>query len=305
MQRETDYGSSAMLTRLFFELVNHSPRGRRIAFRSLFEHLARRTFHVSSWTQMNYGYAGDGANPHTVALAPEDEQERFCHQLYLKTVDGLDLRDREVVEVSCGRGGGASFVHRYLRPRTLTGVDIAQSAVEFCRRVHRRPGLRFVQGDAEELPLFDESADAIINVEASFCYGDMSRFLAEVRRVLRPGGVFLYADLRHTEELPGLDAALAKSDLEIRQRTDITRNVVRALELDGMRRMAGVTTLAPRFMRHAMKAFAGAPGSRIPTLLATGRMRYQAFVLQKLRDRKAMAAASASVKEETPCAEAA
>lgn len=305
MQQGTDCGGSAMLTNFFLELVNHSPRGRRVAFRSLFEYLARRTFHVSSWTQMNYGYAGDGANPNTVTLAPEDEDERFCHQLYLKTVNGFELRDCEVVEVSCGRGGGASFVHRYLRPRTLTGVDIAQSAVEFCRRVHRQPGLRFVQGDAEELPLFDDSADVIINVEASFCYGDMSRFLAEIRRVLRPGGVFLYADLRHAMELPSLDATLTKSGLELLQRTDITSNVVRALELDGVRRMAGVTTLAPRFMRHAMKAFAGAPGSRIPTLLASGRMRYQAFALRKLLDRKSTVAASPLAKEETPCSEAA
>lgn len=294
-----------MLTALFFQLVNRSPKGRRAALRGLFEYLARRSSHVTGWTQMNYGYACDGANPHTVALAPEDEHERFCHQLYLKTVNGFDLRDRDVVEVSCGRGGGASFVHRYLCPRTLTGVDIAQSAVEFCRRVHRRPGLRFVQGDAEELPLFDESADAIINIEASFCYGDMGRFLAEIRRVLRPGGVFLYADLRHAEELAGLAAALANSGLELLEQTDITSNVACALELDGARRMAGVKALAPRFMRHAMEAFAGTPGSRIPTLLASGRMRYQSFVLRKPCDRNSAVAVAFAAKGETLRAEAA
>src|SRR5262245_33111288 len=192
-----------MLTATFFEIVNRSPKGSRIVFRRLFGYLAKRSRRMTTWTQMNFGYADGPGLGHTLPLRPDEEHERYCHQLYFRVVNGVDLSGKDVVEVSCGRGGGAAFVWRYLTPRTMTGIDIASAAVAFCRTVHRLPHLRFLQGDAEDLPLFDESADALINVEASFCYGDLGTFFGEVRRVLRPGGYFLYTDLHAPDSFDG------------------------------------------------------------------------------------------------------
>src|SRR5437879_948108 len=72
------------------------------------------------------------------------------------------------------------------------------------RRVHKLPGLRFIQGDAEALPVFDRSCDVVVNVEAASLYEDPARFFAEVERVLRPGGMFLFADLCFPHEVAGL-----------------------------------------------------------------------------------------------------
>lgn len=270
-----------MLTLSFFYVVNASPKGRKLVFRWLFEYLARRHRHLKTWTQMNYGFASASGAGHTIALSARDETERYCHQLYHHAVHGHDLENKDIVEVSSGRGGGASFVHRYFRARTVTGIDIAQHATAFCRQVHRAPGLRFLQGDAEDLPLFDDSADAVVNIEASFCYGNMDRFFAEVHRVLRPGGLFFYADLRHTDELDLLSVALRRSGLTILEFEDISDNVIRALALDASRRAAVAEMNLPRFFRHAMRTFAGAPGTRIPTLLVCGQMRYFRYVLGK------------------------
>ena len=270
-----------MLTRSFFYVVNASPKGRKLVFRWLFEYLARRHAHLKTWTQMNYGFAAGPGAGHTIALAARDEPERYCHQLYHHAVHGHDLSGKDVVEVSSGRGGGAAFVHRYFGAATLTGVDLAQHAVDFCRQMHRASGLRFLQGDAEDLPLFDASADAIVNIEASFCYGSIDQFFAEVRRVLRPGGLFFYADLRHTSELERLSLALRRSGLVVLEAEDITDNVLRALELDAARRAAVSEMNVPWFFRHAIRTFAGAPGTRIPTLLQTGEMRYFRYVLGK------------------------
>ena len=288
-----------MLTPLFFHIVNRWPKGRRVVFRWLFEFLARRTQYLTTWTQMNYGYADGPDHGETAVLEPRHEHERYCHQLYLKTVNGFDLSHKDVVEVSCGRGGGAAYMHHYLHPRSMTGVDIAAEAVRFCREVHRAPGLRFLQGDAEDLPLFDASADAVINVESSFCYAALPRFLAEVQRVLRPGGLFLYADLRHVQEMPKLEADIAASGMERLCFDDITPNVVRALKLDAGRRIIAASRHAPRGMRHFMRAFAGTPGSRIPTLLENGSMRYFCFAL-----RKPESAAAAQRERELPAASA-
>jgi SAM-dependent methyltransferase len=270
-----------MLTNIFLSLTGRSPKIRRVAFSMLFEYVARRSRDFSAWTHMNYGYADGPGHGHTIALDPKEEAERYCHQLYHHVVVGIDLTGKDVVEVSCGRGGGSAFVHRYHCPRTLTGIDIAHAAVGFCRRVHHSRGLRFVQGDAEDLPVFDDSVDAVINVEASFCYGEIERFFAEVRRVLRPGGYFLYADLRLAEELDDLMAALHRSGLDMLAREDITAGVIRALDLDAERRESDTRANSPWFLRHAMGTFAGAPGTRIPTLLGQGRMRYFRILLRK------------------------
>ena len=270
-----------MLTAAFFDIVNRSSKWRRIVFRGLFEYLARRSQHMTTWTQMNYGYAEGAARGHTIPLQAHEEHERYCHQLYFRAVKGVDMSGKDIVEVSCGRGGGAAFIHRNLAPRTTTGIDNAAAAIKFCRRVHRAPRLRFLQGEAEDLPLFEESADALINVEASFCYGDPKTFFSEVYRVLRPGGHFLYTDLHNPEGIDGLTVSLQALGFEVVHADDITSNVSLALELDSERRAKGVRSNTPWLLRHAMRAFAGTPGSRIPTQLANGRLRYYCFTLRK------------------------
>ena len=54
---------------------------------------------------------------------------------------------------------------------------------------------------AESLPLGDASVDVLVNVESSHCYGNFQKFIAEVHRVLKVGGVFLFADFRDDEEI--------------------------------------------------------------------------------------------------------
>jgi SAM-dependent methyltransferase len=273
-----------MLAQTFLLMTRRSAGARRLLFRWFFEQLARRSQGEDAWTMMNYGYADCASGVPRLPLQPSDEAERYCVQLYHRVAGATDLAGKDVLEVGCGRGGGASYVSRYLGPRTMTAVDIAAAAVAFCRRRHRLPGLRFIQGDAEDLPLFDGSVDVVINVESSFCYGRFDRFLSEVRRVLRPGGHFLFADLRLVEEMADMLTGLRQSGLETLSREDISPNVVRALELDGARRAAGAARLGSFLLRGAMALFTGAPGTRVPELLAAGRLQYHVFVMRKSPD---------------------
>ena len=78
----------------------------------------------------------------------------------------------------------------------------------------------FVHGDAEKLPFPDQSFDAVINVESSGAYPHFSRFLAEVARVLRPGGHFLYADLRPANSIAEWEAALAGAPMRMLSHED-------------------------------------------------------------------------------------
>jgi ubiquinone/menaquinone biosynthesis C-methylase UbiE len=151
-------------------------------------------------------------------------------QLYHHVASAVDLRGLDVLEVGSGRGGGCSYIARYLKPRSLLGIDFSNEAVTLSRKLHAVPRLTFEQGDAEALPCQDRSFDAVINVESSHCYGSMERFLGEVFRVLRPGGHFLWADLvKSGREGAVLHERFQGAGLTMMHQEDITPNVLLAL----------------------------------------------------------------------------
>jgi SAM-dependent methyltransferase len=193
----------------------------------------------------NFGYEEDP--PMALPLAPSDEPNRYCIQLYHLTASQVDLTGKRVLEVSCGAGGGASYIVRTLRPASYTGLDLNPASIDLCRKRHKLPGLEFVQGDAENLPFPDQYFDAVINVEASHQYPDFRRFLAEVARVLRPGGHFLYTDSRRHPAVGDWEVALA--DAPMRQLSE--RNIVD----EAMRGLAANTQRSEELLRRRMPPF--------------------------------------------------
>ncbi|HUF37146.1 MAG TPA: class I SAM-dependent methyltransferase [Anaerolineales bacterium] len=207
---------------------------------------------------MNYGYEAEQPVP----LSEADEPDRYSIQLYHRVAGGVDLSGLDVLEVGSGRGGGASYVRRRLGPARVVGVDLAESAVDFCRGHYAVPGLTFQRGDAEALAFPDGSFDAVINIESSSCYERPERFFAEVGRVLRPGGHFLYADVRARDGFPEWERQLAASGLEELEREDITERVLAALDRDSGRRRRLIVAMVPWGLRRVFTEFAAVPGSK-------------------------------------------
>ena len=164
---------------------------------------------------LNYAFETDP--PVGLKLEPADEPNRACIQLYHHVATQVDLHGKDVLEVSCGHGGGASWITRTLQPASYTGLDLNPTGIAFCKKRHQVPGLRFVQGDAQTLPFPPQVFDAVINVEASHCYPDFPGFLAQVARVLKTGGHFLYADFRFRDQWAEWEQAITKAPLEIVQ----------------------------------------------------------------------------------------
>jgi ubiquinone/menaquinone biosynthesis C-methylase UbiE len=183
------------------------------------------------FTLMNMGYANLDIEQPSLPITPSEEIMRYSMQLYHHVASAVELRDREVLEVGCGRGGGASFVKNYHHPSVLVGVDYCPNNVDFCQRKHQYPGLSFLQGDAENLPFADASFDAVINVESAHCYPSINRFFAEVYRILRPGGYFLFSDEWWRTEVDTLRTHLNNSGLEVIREEVITPNIIKALAL--------------------------------------------------------------------------
>lgn len=228
-------------------------------------------------TFLNYGYAGDK----DIKLEKKDEINRYSAQLYHHVVGSVDLKGLDVLEVGCGRGGGASYIGRYFEPKSLKGLDLCAKSIEFCNKNYSVKGLSFMQGNASNLPFGNDSFDAVVNVESSHRYSDMKRFLDEVYRVLKSGGYFLFADLRDAESVKILKEHLNKSKLKIIKEEDITPCVVKALDLDHERRIDLINRLAPKFLHWLTKEFAGTKETGLYKALLNGEKEYLHYALRK------------------------
>lgn len=266
-----------MLGELFVTFLR-IPGLKKAMWRGWYQILAKR-YRGADWTFMNYGFQDDGVP--VLALEAVDEPDRYCIQLYHHVASALNLEGQRALEVGCGRGGGAAFVSRYLRPAHMTGVDLSAEAVAFCTVRHNLPGLDFRKGDAEQLPFESETFDAVVNVESSHCYPSLPAFFAEVRRVLKPGGHFLYADLHDSSNLPAWKSVLESSGLIIIAQRDITANVLAALDRDSDRKLAVIKRLVPAFLVESFSDFAGIRGSKLHEGFRSGSLAYCSFVAVK------------------------
>ena len=250
-----------MLRRTVTAVDTHFPSFARFLNQRWYE-LISRLDSSTAMLFMNFGYASLEDDGPPLKLLPHDECNRYCIQLYHRTANAVDLRGLDVIEIGSGRGGGADYIQRYLGPRSTTGVDLAANAIKFCKRYYDVKGLSFHRGNAENLDFPDGSFDAVVNIESSICYHNIDKFFSEVVRLLKPGGHFLYADLRNRMDAEAWDAQLAQLPLTMVEEEDITANVLRALDLDHDRKQVLIRKHAPRFLHKIFHEFAGLRGSQ-------------------------------------------
>ena len=269
-----------MLIKLFLALSEISPCLKKLLWRQWYQFLASH-YQTKDCSFMNYGYAPLHDHSDTVKLDEGDEPNRYFIQLYHHVASAVDLPNRNVLEIGSGRGGGASYIKRYLKPKTLTGVDFSGKAVQFCKHTHDVDGLSFIKGDAESLPFDAGRFDVVINIESSHCYGSMEAFLANVKRVLRQDGYLLYADLRNRNDVAVLQQQMEQSGMKILKREDITPNILRSLHLDNERKLLLIRAFFQNWLLKPFQEFAGVKGSKIYAGFQSGAMIYLHYVLQK------------------------
>ena len=209
-----------MPARIFVSILKISPKFKKAVWKRVYQFLASK-YQTEDWTFMNYGFQSLNASK-KIELKKEDEINRFFIQLYHYVASKVELKNKMVLEVGSGRGGGADYVERYFHPSKMFGVDYSSNAIEFCNRVFKDSRVDYRLGDAENLPFENESLDVVINVESSHCYANVSAFFAEVNRVLKSGGYFSFADFRDKEPFEDLKKDLSNSGLEIVKSTNIS-----------------------------------------------------------------------------------
>lgn len=99
-----------------------------------------------------------------------------------------------VADLGCGTGDAAERLAPFVR--RVIAVDQSDAMLEAAkRRLARFPNIEFLTGDLERLPLADASIDAAVTVLVLHHIADLRAALAEIHRVLKPGGVALIVDM--------------------------------------------------------------------------------------------------------------
>lgn len=104
-----------------------------------------------------------------------------------------DVAGKRVLDYGCGHGMAAVVLVR--RGAVVTGIDLSDGYVREARRraIANEVDAEFRQADAERLPFADQSFDAVWGC-AILHHLDLRRAGAELRRVLKPGGVAVFCE---------------------------------------------------------------------------------------------------------------
>lgn len=114
------------------------------------------------------------------------------------------VQGKDVLDIACGEGYGSAMLARHAR--AVTGVDIADSAIQHARTTYRGiPALAFKRGDAAQIPMDDNSVDVVVSFETIEHHDKHREMLSEIRRVLRPDGLLIISSPNRTvySELAG------------------------------------------------------------------------------------------------------
>jgi len=181
---------------------------------------------------MNYGYSAPEDS--FSWLLPEDEPYRYNLNLVRLALESVPLDRATVLECGSGRGGNCLYLDRYTGAAAICGFDICEPHVQLCDRLYCSNRLHFLCADAAHMPFPSNWADVLLNVESSHCYPGFDGFLAEVHRVLKPGGYFAYADLWDLSifnyNWADRRRALDHCGLALLNEEDVSEGVFRALQ---------------------------------------------------------------------------
>jgi len=198
------------------------------------------------------------------------------------------MRARALCDAGCGTGGNITFLRSFLPDLdTVTGIDISSDALNFCASSGVKATL--IEASATAIPLPDESCDLVSSFDVLVQLprdGSDSQNIAELHRILRPGG---YAFAR-AAALPWLrsehDEALGS---QYRYTTHELRTLFEQQGFTVLRSTYANTLLLPVVILHRLllkKLRLTQPGSDVQPLapflnsIFTAVLKLEAFVLR-------------------------
>ncbi len=115
-------------------------------------------------------------------------------------IEAAELKGKEtVLDLACGTGNYSRIFASAVNSGEVIAVDLSRPMLEFAVNKARQQGLqnvRFIRGNALEIPLPDDSFDVVNCCGALHLFSDVDAVLSEIQRVLKPGGRFTTAVFR-------------------------------------------------------------------------------------------------------------
>jgi ubiquinone/menaquinone biosynthesis C-methylase UbiE len=123
---------------------------------------------------------------------------------------GRDQRKLRLLDVGCGTGRFLDFVQQAWPRLQITGLDMSDAYIRHAKRHLRRSRTSLIVGKAEEIPLSDNSQDA---VTSTFLFHELPPkvrriALRECARVLKPGGRLVLLDSLQRGDRPDYEGLL-------------------------------------------------------------------------------------------------
>ena len=133
------------------------------------------------------------------------ENESFIQRQYNLVDHCLEhlgnLSNKVMLEVGCGNGANCKYISTLNDSVEIIGVDLNEENLEIANASMGSPRTRFIHDDAQKLETIDNSSvDVLICIESALHYPDKDAFFRQIKRVLKPGGKFLVADILRRKE---------------------------------------------------------------------------------------------------------
>lgn len=121
---------------------------------------------------------------------PEVEGQIELEHLHRYLIARRLVKGKLVLDIASGEGYGSALLAA--QAKSVTGVDISRDAVDHARsRYASLSNLRFLVGDCADIPMKAASVDVVVSFETIEHHERHEEMLAEIKRVLRPGGLLV------------------------------------------------------------------------------------------------------------------
>ncbi|CAF4043435.1 unnamed protein product [Adineta steineri] len=234
---------------------------------------------------MNWGYAD-------LDEYINDNTGYYSEKLYQQILANITLTDQNILEVGCGRGAGAAWCVRTYAPRSYVGMDPSRNVINLCEQTYSTtPRLSFMIADPKtHLPFQNESMNIVLSIETTNLFDEIEavkKFVDEITRVLTSDGYFLWCGLCNVDGSSLLiDYLTANNGFIIKEKVNITRNVLHALDIQSNSRADFINRYIQSADQEYCRLLAGLPGTELYDNMQQGRTEYWRVVFRKKTTKK-------------------